>query len=157
MRGKFLNQKCIFNFFPQAYLLVLSERIVLHPKTFTLDIRQGYLSTITISCFLSSTIPIQQLDYPISATVSQFSNRPSISSCIKTRIKNTLRLGGKIINYIYYIKNDHEKKTKKILRFPCFLASYCLSLDDKVNTIRYQQFTLLTIYIINKVCINYPL
>ena len=35
-----------------------------------------------------------------------------------------------------------KKKTKKILRFPCFLASYCLSLDDKVNTIRYQQFTL---------------
>ena len=95
LRGKFLNQKCIFNFFPQAYLLVLSERIVLHPKTFTLDIRQGYLSTITISCFLSSTIQIQQLDYPISATVSQFSNRPSISSCIKTRIKNTFELGGK--------------------------------------------------------------
>ena len=35
-----------------------------------------------------------------------------------------------------------KKKTKKILRFPCFLASYCLSLDDKVNTIQYQQFTL---------------
>ena len=60
LRGKFHTQKCIFNFFPQASLLVLSERIVLHPKTFTLDIRQGYLSTITISCFLSSTIPIQQ-------------------------------------------------------------------------------------------------
>ena len=35
-----------------------------------------------------------------------------------------------------------KNKTKKILRFPCFLASYCLSLDDKVNTIPYQQFTL---------------
>ena len=56
-----------------------------------------------------------------------------------------MRLGEKIINYIYYIKNDHEKKTKKILRFPCFLASYCLSLDDKVNTIQYQQFTLVTV------------
>ena len=120
MRGKFLNQKCIFNFFPQAYLLVLSERIVLHPKTFTLDIRQGYLSTITISCFplsqFSNWIILYQQLYPNSAIGPQF------LAASKHALKTLLRLGEKIVNYIYYIKNDHEKKNKKNLKISLFFG-----------------------------------
>ena len=92
-------------------------------------------SVTPLSKFSNWIIQYQQL-YPNSAIGPQF------LAASKHALKTLLRLGEKIINYIYYIKNDHEKKTKKILRFPCFLASYCLSLDDKVNTIQYQQFTL---------------
>ena len=92
-------------------------------------------SVTPLSQFSNWIIPYQQL-YPNSAIGPQF------LAASKHALKTLLGLGEKIVNYIYYIKYDHEKKTKKILRFPCFLASYCLSLDDKVNTITYQQFTL---------------
>ena len=63
-----------FAFFPN-HLLGPSERYVLDPRTLIGDSKWGFPSMITEQSKMIIIIAIEQMDYRISATISQLSNR----------------------------------------------------------------------------------
>jgi len=75
-----------FAFFP-THILDLSERYVLDPQTLIEDSKQGFPAMITERSKMIIIIAIEQMDYRISATISQLSNRYDLNNCIEKTLK----------------------------------------------------------------------
>ena len=85
--GKIRPLEMIFFAFSPTHLLGLSERYVLDPRTLIGDSKRGFPAMITERSKMIIIIAIEQMDYRISATISQLSNRYDFNFCIKKTLK----------------------------------------------------------------------